>query len=566
MKKIILGLLSVNVVLNIFANTVSAQTEEDWGSPAQDTDQDWRDDPLLYPDTPDEEPDTEWDLPTTPAPTTPTPTTPAPTTPAPATPAPTYEDSEASDYEEPVTEAPVTETEATTSETTTTEESDVEDSQAIKDLVGDALANPAYTMALTDYLHVAGEDYVYTNPLDESIIGSSMEDVQSQFEAYLADKEMPDNPQAEISKNAESEDLDEVQLLQYHYYYAGEPHGKETQVATLKFFFKEDQLFASSVHNHVPILTSEVSQETMDMINHGEMTYESLIEAAPVISGFVHKYVDGVETGVAVMAGQSDDQINLHFLNLSQEIVELLEQKTTEEKIAADQLMDSFVTGKEPQPQEEAENTSLDTDKASPDKQAIEKDADTTETSEASSEAEEDQDQVMVNQVPVGFDYDAEKTVAIDQAEKGFESLKQAAEVKESVSLEDIQEWFGEATVQEDGSYKYVAESADKVIVAYVEFETESQEVISIKIDQRTPQLFEKFGLTVDDLYPIYEKKETMVDQLFEKLGEVTIFEYMPQDLSLRYLWTSFEDEEIQNIEVTKDLDTGDAELLYYEP
>ena len=564
MKKIIIGLLSANVLLQTWAAPVYAQTEEDINyTPAEDPGSDWQNDPILYPDTPDVTSEPEW-IP---------PTTPAPTTPAITTPAPTYEEPvyEEPVYEEPVTEEPdtesVLETTEMSSEETTAEEAQVDDIQLVKDLVGSALDNPAYAMALEDYAHTSGEGYVYTNPLDETIVGSSMQEVQSQFETYLSEKEIAEEAQAEISKNATTDDLEDMQVLQYHYYYAGEPQGKETQVATLKFFFKEDQLFASSVQNHVPILTKEVAKETLDAINANEMTFESFVEARPVISGFVHKYVEGTETGIAVMAGKKEDTVDLHFVNLANETVAIMDQKQTQEKIAADQLMDSFITGKEPKPVEEKENKSLDTDKKdSENRKTTSESSEESTQVEETSQAEENQGQAMVDRVPVGFEYDGEKTVDLAQLEEGVVSLIETAEAKESVSLNQVQEWFGRPTVEEDGIYKYVAESSDKVIVANVEFGTESQEVTSIKIDQRTPELFEEFGLTVDDLFPIYENKESMVDQLQEKIGEFTIFEYVPSESSLRYLWTSFEDKDIQNIEVTKDLANDESELLYYEP
>lgn len=562
MKKLMLGLLSAQILLSTVTVTVMAQPSEDPYA-----------DPFI--EEPVEEPPVTYPLPEEPEPTepswTPNPTTPAPTTPAPQ-PEWTPEQTQPPVSEEVITEVSEESEEVTSEETTETAE--VDDAQAVKDLVGNALENPAYAMALEDYVAITGEGFIYTNPMDESIIGTSMEDVQAQFETYLAEKEMQEEAQAEISKNAVTEDMEDVQVLQYHYYYAGEPQGEDTKVATLKFFFKENQLFASSVLNHVPILTKEVSPETLSAIENGEMTFEGLIEANPIVTGFVHKYVDGTETGVAVLAGKKDDQTTLHYVNLAHEFLTVLDTKTTQESIATDQLMDSFITGKEVQPKAPKDKKSLTTDKdlenqknsESPKEESTQANEDANQAEEVTTDAGENSGQAMVDRVPVGFEFPEDKTVEVDDLTKGVESFKTAAEEGQAISLDQVTEWFGPATVEEEGQYKYVATSQEKVLLILVSFDAATQEVTSVKVDQRTPKLFEKFGITVDDLFAISENKDTIVDQLKEKVGDVTIFEYLPQETSLRYLWTSFEDEAIQNIEVTKDLNANETELLYYEP
>lgn len=557
MKKLMLGLLSAQILLSTVTVTVMAQPSED---PYADP----------FTESPVEEPPVTDPLPEEPEPTEPS-WTPDPTTPAPQ-PEWTPEQTLPPVSEEVITEASEESEEVTSEETTET--SEVDDAQAVKDLVGNALENPAYAMALEDYVAITGEGFIYTNPMDESIIGTSMEDVQAQFETYLAEKEMQEEAQAEISKNAVTEDMEDVQVLQYHYYYAGEPQGEDTKVATLKFFFKENQLFASSVLNHVPILSKEVSPETLAAIENGEMTFEGLIEANPIVTGFVHKYVDGTETGVAVLAGKKDDQTTLHYVNLAHEFLAVLDTKTTQENIATDQLMDSFITGKEVQPKAPKDKKSLATDKdsenqktsESPKDESTQADKDTTQAEEVTTDAGENSGQAMVDRVPIDFEFPEDKTVEVDDLTKGVESFKTAVEEGQAMSLDQVTEWFGPATVEEEGQYKYVATSQEKVLLVLVSFDAATQEVTSVKVDQRTPKLFEKFGITVDDLFAISENKDTIVDQLKEKVGDVTIFEYLPQETSLRYLWTSFEDEAIQNIEVTKDLNANETELLYYEP
>ena len=176
MKKLMLGLLSAQILLSTVTVTVMAQPSEDPYA-----------DPFI--EEPVEEPPVTYPLPEEPEPTepswTPNPTTPAPTTPAPQ-PEWTPEQTQPPVSEEVITEVSEESEEVTSEETTETAE--VDDAQAVKDLVGNALENPAYAMALEDYVAITGEGFIYTNPMDESIIGTSMEDVQAQFETYLAEK------------------------------------------------------------------------------------------------------------------------------------------------------------------------------------------------------------------------------------------------------------------------------------------------------------------------------------------------------------------------------------------
>ncbi len=147
-----------------------------------------------------------------------------------------------------------------------------------------------------------------------------------------------------------------------------------------------------------------------------------------------------------------------------------------------------------------------------------------------------------------------------------MELMKQGKEV----SLEQLQEIYGQPTVESTtgsmDNLKYVSIADDKVTVVDAFVDTETGIVKDLKVDNRTHQLYDEFPLKVDDLYTIAKENDQILSTMNKQVGQPTIVQYVPETGQIRYVWTSFVDKDIQNIEVFENVLDGTFELLYYEP
>lgn len=176
----------------------------------------------------------------------------------------------------------------------------------------------------------------------------------------------------------------------------------------------------------------------------------------------------------------------------------------------------------------------------------------------------------IIDQIPVDFEYDSAKVIGTgklrDANNKLFEHIKAGSEI----SLTQLTEIYGQPTVETtEGSFetrKYLSIADDKVTIVEILVDSATQSIKDIKIDNRTNLLNQEFPFKVDDLYKIAEKNDQILPSMNKMIGQPTIMEYMPETKQIRYVWTSFVDKAIQNIEVFENLSDGSFELLYYEP
>lgn len=167
-------------------------------------------------------------------------------------------------------------------------------------------------------------------------------------------------------------------------------------------------------------------------------------------------------------------------------------------------------------------------------------------------------------------DYDPEKLVDVEVVMKNYAKLTALVEEGQEVTGAQVEEILGEPTeFQEAGEYKwyqYYGYSNKKVILLEITVTQKDDQLVSIRLENRTPELDGEFGIQVDEIGELANRGLTALN-LINSLKEPSIIEhqYQGDTLQVRYLWTRLGDPAIRNIEFLDYLGEQQPELFYYE-
>ncbi len=167
-------------------------------------------------------------------------------------------------------------------------------------------------------------------------------------------------------------------------------------------------------------------------------------------------------------------------------------------------------------------------------------------------------------------DYDPEKLVDVEDVMNNYAKLTALVEEGEKVTGAQVEEIIGEPTeFQEAGEYKwyqYYGYSNKKVILLEITVSQNDDQLVSIRLENRTPELDGEFGIQVDEIGELANRGLTALN-LINSLKEPSIVEHQYQGdiLQVRYLWTRLGDPAIRNIEFLDYLGEQQPELFYYE-
>ena len=569
-KKLIMSLMALNVMLSIVPiKKINAEPFDNYeGNPGA------VDDDILNPPAdlePEPEPDPGTYYPSNPGDNT---STPPVTTPEPQ-PAPIQTQESVEEMTEEITES-------------SEETSQMDVTQLFVGLA----ENPAVEQAYTDFQYVT-TNYIFedANALEGQGAASTIDTVQTSFEEYL--NGLSANDEFEIETKPEIIELDGNKSLNYHYFYKGEKGEPEKSIATLQLVFNQENLKAASFINHAPIITNQLDAASIELLNNAEMTFEDLLSRQLTVEGAVYSMNSGQVINTIIFSGEKDTQKKHEFVEMSSDSLEYI--ATSQAKDGHGLLKDvcNYVFDKEMNPVAMEEESSKKVS-SSVEESSVE---DSTETLDNSTESMEEETEVetteatielestieelseenltniqgtIIDQIPVDFEYDSAKVIGTgklrDANNKLFEHIKAGSEI----SLTQLTEIYGQPTVETtEGSFetrKYLSIADDKVTIVEILVDSATQSIKDIKIDNRTDLLNQAFPFKVDDLYKIVEKNDQILPSMNKMIGQPTIMEYMPETKQIRYVWTSFVDKAIQNIEVFENLSDGSFELLYYEP
>ena len=492
--------------------------------------------------------------------------------------------------------------------TETTEEEIVKELNDLSQLMQLSLVNPAFQVAYDDYQY-ARENFNYNI---ESKDNMNIEEVQEAFQMYLDEKSslLPieedtiegmdqeesqtetSSLEAQVDSNPEIIEKEDIKILNYHYYYLDEVGQEGKEVATVSLIFENEKLKAVDLVNHVPIILEGLGEEQVQAIQTGDIMIEDLSTMLlPVVALTHHVEQENSIDQLLVSVGLSEP-FQYSFIKLDSDKVSIGGGQDLGEDQKISQLVLSNLTGLEftdletsqsaSQESEESSNIESEESQESEENQSESQD-ETNESSSTESEAiessqtdESSQTESETNQhpilskVPLDFDYEEDKVIGMGALRDGYYKMLEEVKNASDLKAEEVQSWLGNPTneVSEGTSItqKYIAIAGDKVLYINVLSNKDDGLVKEIKVDNRTERLFQAFPISIDDLFTIAEDNGQIINSLNRQLGDPTIVEFIPDSKQMRYVWTSFEDKAIKNIEVIEDLDTNEVELLYYEP
>lgn len=487
-----------------------------------------------------------------------------------------------------VEEAPII---ITDKEETSVQE-DIVETLDLRAIIVPSLTNPAIKLAYKDYLYVIN---TYNFGQEEPGL-ATLREVQDDFQAYLLtgrgiedyyyDSEALSEIATELGKvdpQPEIIELDNLTLVNYHYYYANDFGQNGKKIASLQFAYLEDRLSSVNLVNHVPIIVQGLNTEELDFLSSGQASLADLDQMRIPIIGLGHQMVDGQVLETLVSISGEVDADEYEFIKVSPEAVYLDSSQLIEEEqdlsdtltFKLNQIEGQMGFEEENQTSEIMTETSIDEAEESLEESQIDTTVEETEAIEESMEVIESSDndnqlETVIEKLPLDFSYDPDKVIGMGQLKEGYQKLIDALKDQPNLTVEELQTWFGRPTDEQVAgsslSQKYIAIADDKVLYINVLSNNETGEIKQVKVDNRTNRLFEVFPLVIDDLFTIAENNAEIINQLNSKLGEPTVVEYLPESNQVRFVWTSFEDKAMKNIEAIQDLATKEIELLYYEP
>ncbi len=447
-------------------------------------------------------------------------------------------------------------------------------------IVQDSLQDPIFARAFEDYQYaLATYNFDSMDPMN-----SLLSDVQADFETYLIEGEATGSESEEadtessvvttgVQTPGELEEMGEYSLLSYHY-------GQDTPAPIrLQFVFVDSSLQAISLVQEAQAESRAIDESEAAQLSSGETMVEELADMNLPVVGLSHHVDQGLALDSIVVPHVRDEAQDYLWLNVIGGMVSTATSPANEEDSGLGQQMTTFLIGNpDVLASESSEASELNSDESQDDETSDESIDSQEEMSEDSSSAEESSAEETVDQsnhpilsqVPLDFSYDESKLLGVGSLRQGFETMMASIKEGQEVNRETVQSWLGQPTVESEAgsstTQKYLAIADDKVLYIQVISETESGKIQEIKTDNRTARLFDVFPLKVDDLYNLAEDNAQIYNNISKKLGDPTIVEFKPDTQQIRYVWTSFEDKAMKNIEVVEDLNSKQFDLLYYEP
>lgn len=163
-----------------------------------------------------------------------------------------------------------------------------------------------------------------------------------------------------------------------------------------------------------------------------------------------------------------------------------------------------------------------------------------------------------------------DKLVDFDQIQRGYNTLKSRVINGElNQTREDVVRAIGPTSleaVNEIGPVlKYYSVEDERVGILQVQYNQETNELVSMRYEVRTPRLEEDFPINLDELINIASQNINS-ESLISELGEPVVIEHhFDGGETVRYLWTSLTDPEMRNIELIRNSADNSYELFYYD-
>ena len=447
-------------------------------------------------------------------------------------------------------------------------------------IVEDSLQDPVFARAFADYQYAL--DTYNFDQMDP--MNSLLSDVQADFETHLIEADPVEAETTEASAEptitngvqtpGELEEKGAYSLLTYRY-------GQDSPAPVrLQFVFAQSGLQGISLVQEVEAESRAIDESQASQLSSGETMVEDLADMNLPVVGISHHVDQGLALDTIVVPHVRDEAQDYMWLNVIGGLVSTASSPATEENQDLSQQMTTFLSGNEDDlTSDTSEESEMNSDESlmdeSSDESSFEDESNAMKSDSMSeeSQAAETVDQSghpILSQVPLDFAYDEGKLLGMGSLRQGYETMMEQIKAGQELNRDSVQSLLGQPTVESEAgsstTQKYLAIADDKVLFVQVISESASGKIQEIKTDNRTARLFDAFPVTVNGLYTLVEDNPQIYNKVSEKLGEPTIIEFKPEAQQIRYVWTSFEDKAMKNIEVVQDLDTQRYDLIYYKP
>lgn len=430
---------------------------------------------------------------------------------------------------------------------TATDEEAVEPVDVAEFLADAAAIDSALAQALADYQGVVAT-FDFNDETTTDLTGSPRELVEADF----------------TNQEPIEEEKSGMTVVTYQYY-TEEDTEQANPEASLVFFYRENTLTAVSIVDINPIVTTALDTAASQSLSLPGTAGQDVLALNPTVTSLTHKKRGGTEYDILTVPSDVDQaKLILLAVGPTRASIEGTASYNAGETDIKDVLASHI-----------ADVSAYDTSQASAEDgseapaEEITDDGASEEVPAEGEVAEETEEEASINLAP-NVDVAPEDLKTVAELEEGYGLLRDQLNGAASlVTVDDIREALGEASKDETiGSsifLEYYAIEEDNVIMINVQADKETGELLSLKREHRTPALNEPFPINLEELIALAQEALT-IESVQSALGNPTITEYLALENTVRYVWTSFVDEEMGYIEGIYDGATGNVELFYYAP
>lgn len=409
-------------------------------------------------------------------------------------------------------------------------------------LLSSSLEDPNFVLAWEDYQALINE-YDLTDINKDGAVGSSLHDITANFSGNAVPIRTENvNGQiivvlSYVNETAESEEeTTPVNIILY-----GDEEGNLVGAGMFQ---------STAFESDIPVVSSEVFQ---GLVNKSR---EDLYAEDFFVNGFYQVLSNDVT--YTTFSTPSEVEGSEELVTVDSRFV--LQHNTTErtEGLLIDQLQFEVLDyiedlESEPEVAEESEST--------------------IEGEETQTTEDEVEDELASSPFVSRFapeTYDPNTLIEADMIVSGYEELvSMVEEGKLNYDPNQLTELLGEPSrLLEAGTYNfyyYYAIEEERVTLLELEVDTETEQVSTMRFENRTPKLDEAFPITIDELFDV-AREELSISNLESHLEKADLVEHLfTGSYQIRYVWTSFEDPEMRSIEAFEDGSTNEVELYYYD-
>lgn len=173
---------------------------------------------------------------------------------------------------------------------------------------------------------------------------------------------------------------------------------------------------------------------------------------------------------------------------------------------------------------------------------------------------------------PVGT-YSEDNLISMSELEQNYRQLAQLIEQGKAIKLSKLKSVMKQETMlvpgtdEDEERYDYYAIQENRVYIVQVTYNHQSDRVVSVRLEDRSPMIEETFPISIEDLHA-FATREISPRFFVTQLGNPSIKEYLIDSNNkyrIRYVWTRLADPSMISIELIEYSDGQRTELYYYD-